>query len=166
MNITDCLYKNTCRVRVPENVTVPDNPEGACGFRIDNHPLAIPIIGEPPEGRALKIVAAMQKHLERKHPAQWQSILIGRDVMTAFLIGHAFNIEDPNGRALLDSQRLQIRMVLPGPYMPDDHIRKAIESVALAGPLTSENVFKLMCQMRGILTETSGAKPASALVSA
>lgn len=163
MSSNGTTYHNTCRVRVPANVSVPDNPEGACGFRIDNYPLAIPIIGEPPEERAMKIIAAMQKHLEKKHPENWRAIQIGREVLTAFLIGHAFSIEDPNGRALLDSQRLQIRMVLPAPYMPDDHIRKAIESVAAAGALTQENVFKLMCQMRGILTEI-GQKPQSALV--
>lgn len=146
-------YPNTCRILRPEKVSMPENPEGACGWRVDNLAFNVPILGQPPEDRSIKLIRAMGEHIAKVHPQHFAAILIGADqIMKAFLIADAFIVGDPNALLHVTQLRLQLLMTLHRPYIPDDHIR---EKIATLGHLTPDGVFQLMAQMRDILTETS-----------
>lgn len=156
-------YANFCRVKVPSKIRVPDNPDGQCGFRFDNMPLAIPTIGQPPEERVLKMIGKMQDHLKSKHREHYDMIVQGAQfAFVQFMIAQSFHLNDPNAQRHAAILRAQIVIAAGKPYMPDDHIMRAIQT--LNGNFTEETVFKLLAQMRDILTETGPQKEPALIV--
>jgi hypothetical protein len=148
-NLTLMQYSNTC--------IVPDGKGKPCGYRFDNLPLKVPVIGEPPEERAQKIVEAMGKHLLVFHPSLMMGIKAESErVFGAFRVASQFNITDPNAIFRLKILRVALLSAIGKPFIPDEDIRATIQN---AGPLTPESVFVLLATMRDKLCEIAPPSP-------
>jgi len=147
-------YANVCRLRKPDGTP--------CGHRIENVPLAVPIIGAKPEDRAMRVAEAMGRHIWKAHTLFATVIEQGSKVYQAFLIGQAFTVEDPNAQALLMQFRAEILTPIQRPYISDDGLRKIVDAMKME----PEAVLSAMQKIRDVLTETQPAPetPVSSLV--
>ncbi len=143
-------YANTCRLRKPDGQP--------CNHRIENVPLAVPIIGQQPEDRALRVAEAMGRHVWKAHTQFASSIEQGAKVYQAFLIGQTFTIEDPNAQRLLMQFRREILTPIPRPNISDENLLKIVEALELGSGSTAK-VLSAMQTLRNILTETQPAPP-------
>ncbi len=154
------LFASTCRIRVPSKVHMPDNPEGACGWIVRNEPLSIPIIGQMPEVRALKLAEAMQRHIRQAHPEISKAIEQGSLKYSALLAGQMFNLDDPHAQQMMRLLRVECLQPIPRPFISDEAIRNTVDSV-LALKLTPDELrdkwIAVIADARSILTETRPA---------
>lgn len=167
LNLGVPRYSNQCRIRVAQNILMPDNPDGMCGYRIDQStPLDIPIIGEPPSERAQKLVMAMGKHVAKSHPEVWAAITAGEVTYKAFLVGMAFECQDPNAQHYVALLRSQVLSAIPRITITDSSIQSKVASMQL-DQTTSQRVYDAMIGLRNVLTEQTPISPAvSTLVTA
>ncbi len=150
-------FQNLCTIRVPSKVHMPDNPDGMCGFRIDNHPLDLPIIGEPVDERARKLVEKMGEHVYKQHPEVWNQIAVGVPALQAFMIGRAFQIQDPNAQQHLGILRQQLLMMVGRVFITDQQLSDLVSSMALE-PEVSSRVLQKMQYIRNVLIEAQPAQ--------
>lgn len=134
-----------------------------CGYRFDHVPLSIPVIGEQPEERAVKVLQKMHEHITKKHLDHWTAIMMGAQrAFAPFMVATSFAMSDPNAAHHAKILRAQILLAIGRPFIPDEHIQGKIAE--LNGTLTPENVFRLMCQMRDILAEVPSQNPPSPII--
>ena len=158
-------FQNICMIRVPSKVHMPDNPDGTCGFRIDNHPLDIPIIGEPVADRARKLVEKMGEHVYKVHRPEWEQIAMGAPALQAYLVARAFQSHDPNAQQHIGILRQQLLMMVGRVYITDQNLQEIVTSMQLESDVSSR-VFQKMQELRNVLIEVQPApQPESTLVS-
>ncbi len=152
-NVTVIQYSNTC--------IIPNANGKPCGYRFDNLPLALPIIGERPEERAVKVIKKMGEHIALLHPSTFGAIRSeANEIYAPFRIASQFRMEDPNAVHHIKILRTQIVIAAGKPFVPDEHIK---ERIAGLPELTPESVFVLMATLRDLLCEI--APPSSPEVS-
>src|SRR5262245_46277284 len=118
-NVVLMQYSNVC--------VVPDQHGKQCGFRFDNLPLKVPVLGEPPEERAQKILEKMGKHVMMSHPSLLMGIKAEAERgFAAYRIASQFNIGDPNAIFHLKMIRASLLYAIGKPFIPDEVIREHI----------------------------------------
>lgn len=95
-----------------------------CGFQILDHPLNVTIIGTP-DARVQTFVAALMKHLEKKHPAEWLQIQGLWQFFLGFLCVGQFETEDPSLVQTILTFGAQLRKIVALPTIPDAEIEGA-----------------------------------------
>lgn len=142
-------FGNTCTLRKPDGTP--------CGYRIENVPLGVPIIGQAPEDRAIRLAEALGKHIYKAHPTIAQALEQGAKIYQAFLIAQLFRIEDPNAFTLVSHFRHEIMQAIPRAYLPDDALAKLVDGWQLGehGPKVLDGVKTV----RDYLTETKVPAP-------
>lgn len=90
----DLVYFTKCRIC------------GANALKADALP--IPIIGDPPNAHAGKMVEALFKHLVMKHADRAAAILAGSREFTGILTAMLFETEDPGLALTLEQARERI----------------------------------------------------------
>lgn len=145
-------FVNVCRI--PKDGSLTGMTQ--CGYRIENPPLNIPIIGQPPEQRAIKICEAMDRHIAKVHPEKHLAKTIGVKIFDAWLASQAFNIEDPNAQALLYQYRGHIVQAIPRPFINDAAIQHVVAGLAGEHGLDSKGqqaFVRAMVELRNQLCE-------------
>jgi len=98
-------YTTTCRL---------------CGHQIIDHPLNVQIVGQP-DARAQNLLAALMKHLEKKHKDAWMQIQGLWRFFLGFLCLGQFETADPAIVQTVQGFGAVLRnMVRPAPIQDDD----------------------------------------------
>jgi hypothetical protein len=108
-NGTPLKYTTTCQL---------------CGFQLIDHPLSIEANGKPDE-RIRKFIAALMKHLEKKHPDASAQIQQLWQFFLGFLSIGQFKTEDPNLVRGMLAFGAQLRNMVKLPPIPDADIEGA-----------------------------------------
>ena len=85
-NGTTLMHITTCRI---------------CGQSFSAPPMEVPIIGEPPATKTLRMIQYLQKHVEKKHPRHYATVIGSCNEFGVLLVGLSFDTTDP---ALLQSR--------------------------------------------------------------
>lgn len=149
-NAKPANFANTCRLR-----KVDGTP---CGHRIENVPLAVPIIGQKPEDRALRLAEAMGRHIWKSHTEIASAVEQGGKVYQAFLIGQTFMVEDPNAAKLLEHFRRELVISIPRPFISDESLLRLSETLS-DEPEQVQRIMLTMAQLRNQLTEMQPGVP-------
>ena len=97
-------YTTTCRL---------------CGHQILDHPLNVQIVGQP-DSHAQSFLAALMRHLEKKHKSEWGQIHGIWNFFLGFLCLGQFETADPTIVKTIEGFGFMLRnMVRPAPIQDD-----------------------------------------------
>lgn len=140
-NGTTLMHITTCRI---------------CGQSFSAPPMEVPIIGEPPATKTLRMIQYLQKHVEKKHPRHYATVIGSCNEFGVLLVGLSFDTTDP---ALLQSRealRYGIHCLTRKMIVDDARIEQLI---ADAGELTATTAAVLMRDLRDALLEIGKYSP-------
>lgn len=116
-------------------------------------PLAVPIIGEPPQAHLQRYVQALAKHMQENHPQEWAQLLMFGSLFTSVLILRQYQTEDPALLRAEDINRFQVHQMTRRNPPPTD---EALEKKA-----KEDEVFNLLKDLRDYLIEAALFQPVS-----
>lgn len=103
-------YTTTCRL---------------CGHQIIDHPLNLPIVGQP-DARIQRFIAELMKHLEKKHQDAWLQIQGVWQFFLGFLSIGQFETKDPAIVQAVQGFGAFLRNMVRLPSIPDADIEGAL----------------------------------------
>jgi hypothetical protein len=107
-NGTPLKYTTTCQL---------------CGFQVIDHPMSVQ--AGKPDARIQTFIAALMKHLEKKHPDSWAQIQGLWQRFVGFLCIGQFGTEDPNIVQAMLAFGAQLRNMVKLAPIPDADIEGA-----------------------------------------
>lgn len=147
----DLKYLTTCQAKTKDGQP--------CGQRFQDHPLNIPIIGEPPDARTQRFVEALGRHIYAKHPDHGAVVQNLGMQFTGYLITKTYETEDPGLLSIQNALRYHIHHMTRRIWITDEQLQDTVARLDEEG-FTAEKVLAALKEFREILTETGKAKPA------
>jgi hypothetical protein len=139
-------YTTRCKVR-------------GCTKTFISAPFEVPIVGQPQE-RIGKFVAALMNHMDSKHPEQMAKMKGSIEQYVGFVLGVAFEIEDPQLLQMREDVRAALHRFTRREFITDADILDRVARIGL-NPEEQEGVYTLLRDMRDILCEEGRYAPAS-----
>ena len=144
-------HVTTCRVQ--------DFAGRPCGVRFTAPPMDVPIIGEPPGQKTIRMLQALGKHCAQKHPEHFQTTISGAQEFQGLLIGLSFDTTDPALLQLREMSRYNIHVLTRKNIVYD---KTLINRVVSQEPITGEKAIGLLKNLRDALLELGKYSPMGA----
>jgi hypothetical protein len=127
-----------------------------CPKQFQAPPLPVPIIGQPAPVHTFKYVEVLAKHMQSKHPKEWQALLNLTNQYAGLLTIRAFETADPALQKAEDLVRFSLHQITRRNPPPDDsEIWKNLNEHGLQG---NEDAFKAVVELRDYLMEAEFVK--------
>ena len=124
-----------------------------CGQAFTDHPLDVPIVGQPPSARVQRFVRALYQHIEKRHQPNAAGILALTLLAQGYLVVNLFESQDPALQESKESARAQLFSLMLKNRATDANLRSTLAALSL----NEEEIGKVepsFKQLRDYLTET------------
>lgn len=128
-----------------------------CGQELQSPPL-VPIVGGKPNQDVIDFVLRLYKHLEKKHPEQFNQLNASVQQWMGFSAIALFHIQDPVLVMIQESVRAAIHRFTTKSYITDLEIQDRVAALGFTEN-EAEGLNTLLRDMRDILCEEGAYAP-------